>query len=536
LDVSVHVEAELRLRQRETRLSAVFNHTSDAMLLFTVEKGGGFRVAAANKSFMEWAKPLAPVTEAQLLGLTVEQMAGEVFAKPGALDKHLERMRQAVASRGPCTFDNTVAFPGGARFAEVTVVPVLDDAGECAHVLWSSRDVTERVTAEQARVKLETKLRQAAKMEAVGRLAGGVAHDFNNLLSVILSYCELSMRGLRQGDPLAREMGEIRHAGERAAELTRQLLAFSRQQVSSPRILSLNTVLVGMEPMLRRLIGEDIELRVITEPSLWLCRIDPGQVEQIVMNLIVNARDAMQSGGAITLETGNVVLDEAYAREHPDAVAGPHAVLAITDTGVGMAPDVIAHIFEPFFTTKAMGVGTGLGLATVYGIVRQAGGNVWVYSEPDKGTTFKVYLPRIDGAPTDEAPAQPAIADLRGTETILIVEDDEAVRRVIHGILSHAGYHVIDASNGGEALLVCEQHGATISLLLTDVVMPRLNGRKLAERLQQSRPNLKVVFMSGYTENSIVHDGVLDSGINFLSKPITPDALLRKVREVLGKS
>jgi two-component system cell cycle sensor histidine kinase/response regulator CckA len=360
------------------------------------------------------------------------------------------------------------------------------------------------VCGEQERARLEGKLRQAGKMEAVGRLAGGVAHDFNNLLTVVLSYSDFVLRSLRPDDPLRAQITEIRGAGERAANLTRQLLAFSRQQVSSPRVISLNTVLAGVEPMLRRLLGEDIEVRTLPAQDLFLCKIDPGQVEQILM------------------------------KEHPEASVGPHAVLAVTDTGVGMGPDVLAHLFEPFFTTKAMGLGTGLGLATVYGIVKQAGGCLWVYSEPGKGSTFKVYLPRVEGEEAQVSPPPDAFGDLRGTETVLLVEDEEGVRRVVHGILVQAGYHVIEASNGGEALLVCEQHGATIGLLLTDVVMPRLNGRKLAERLLQIRPDLKVLYMSGYTENAIVHHGVLDSGIQFLPKPITPDALLRKVREVLG--
>ena len=422
---------------------------------------------------------------------------------------------------------------------DVALLQVIGDHAALALANARLLDDVQRELAEHKRTRAsleraEDKLRQAAKMEAIGRLAGGVAHDFNNILCVVLSYSDIVLGGLHPDDPLRRDLTEIKQAGERAADLTRQLLAFSRQQVSSPRVLDLNKVIAGVESMLRRLLGADVEVRSLPAADLFLCKIDPGQVEQVLMNLVVNARDAMPEGGAIVIETGNALLDEAYVGEHPEASVGPHVVLAVSDTGMGMDHETLARIFEPFFTTKAMGVGTGLGLATVYGIVKQAGGCVWVYSEPGKGTTFKVYLPRAQGDETQASPAPAEVSDLRGTETVLLVEDEEGVRRVMHGILARAGYHVIDASNGGEALLVCEQHGAKIALLLTDVVMPRLNGRKLAERLLQIRPELKVLYMSGYTENAIVHHGVLDSGIEFLAKPVTPDALLRKVREVLG--
>ncbi|MGD0678207.1 MAG: GAF domain-containing protein [Polyangiaceae bacterium] len=380
----------------------------------------------------------------------------------------------------------------------------------------------------------EEKLRQVAKMEAVGRLAGGVAHDFNNILSIILSYSEVAIEGLRMEDPMRRDLIEIQRAGERAGELTRQLLAFSRQQIMSPRILNLNSIVTGIEPMLRRLLGEDIALHFVPEPHLYVAKVDPGQVEQILMNLVVNARDAMPDGGSITIETANVMLDEGYVAAHPEASIGPHAALSVSDSGIGMTRDVLARIFEPFFTTKPTGTGTGLGLATVYGIVKQSGGCVWVYSEPDKGTTFKVYFPRAFGPEAQASSPAASSENLRGSETILVVEDEAQVRVLVRDILLRAGYHVIEASNGGEAFLVCEQYGATIQMLLTDIVMPRMNGRQLAERLRQIRPDIKVLFMSGYTENAIVHHGVLDSGLHFLQKPITPDRLLRKVREVLG--
>jgi len=384
---------------------------------------------------------------------------------------------------------------------------------------------------EREREKAE-QLRQSQKMDAVGQLAGGVAHDFNNLITVITGYSDLLLRGMPSTSPVFRKLSEIKKAGDRAASLTRQLLAFSRKQVFQERVVDLNSIVADMDKMLQRLIGEDIDLVSLLEPSLCWIKADPGQIEQVLLNLAVNARDAMPRGGKLTIETRHAILDEAYVKSHLAAKPGRWLMLAVSDTGIGMDTETQKRIFEPFFTTKEIGKGTGLGLATVYGIVKQSGGNIWVYSEPDKGTTFKIYLPIAEEfANMESKTCQSEIA--QGQGTILLVEDDELVRDLAADILEPSGYRVLPAANGVEALRICAEHVGKIELMITDVVMPQMGGRELAERVALMRPDTLVLYISGYTDDAVVRHGVLDEEMSFLQKPFTPDSLARKVGDLL---
>jgi len=407
-------------------------------------------------------------------------------------------------------------------------------AAQAAVALENSRLYHETQRAYEELAQSQDQLAQAGKMEAIGHLAGGVAHDFNNLLMVIMGRTELLLNDLDATDPKRSSAKVIEQTALRAADLTRQLLAFSRKQVLNPVVLDLNAVVSKMGEMLRRLIGEDIALVTVLGSALGHAKADPGQIEQIIMNLAVNARDAMPEGGRLTLETANVDLDAGYARKHVGARPGPHVMLALSDTGIGMDAQTQARIFEPFFTTKGPRKGTGLGLAMVYGIVKQSGGNIWVYSEPGKGASFKIYLPRIE-EPIDDSHAGSSLpAPVHGVETVLLVEDEDTVRDLTRDILEAHGYTVLEARHGAEALRISEQHSGAIDLMLTDVVMPEMGGREVAERLAVRRPETKVLYMSGYTDSAVVHHGVLDASTAFLQKPFSATVLVRKLREILG--
>ena len=523
-EVEVRNRGRVALRQSERMFQGVFDAAPDGLLVVTPD---GAIVLANVEAERMFGRALAGGVIEELLPAALR--GGHVshrerfFALPRI--RRMGEGRDLLARRADGTEFPVEVSLGGYSYNE-------HNAALCV-----VRDITARRTLEESLRRSEHQLRQAQKMEAIGNLAGGVAHDFNNLLSVILSYSSMLAEDMTPSDPRRADLEQIEAAGLRAVDLTRQLLAFSRQQILQPKVVDLNDIVAGMERMLRRLIGEDVELTVLLASGLGKVKVDPGQIEQIAMNLAVNARDAMPHGGKLTIETANVELDEGYCAAHVGAASGPHVMLAVTDTGTGMDKATQARMFEPFFTTKEKGKGTGLGLATVFGIVQQSGGNVWVYSEPGKGTTFKVYFPRTDAEAVVDArvhdSSAPETATVGGTETILLVEDEESVRVLARTILRRFGYHVLEAQSGGDALLICEQHLSEIHLMLTDVVMPRMSGRQLSDRLQSLRPQMKVLYMSGYTDNSIVHHGVLDSGVAFLQKPITPDALTRKVREVL---
>jgi PAS domain S-box-containing protein len=411
-------------------------------------------------------------------------------------------------------------------YVRLFTAPIRDENGGITGIINVLTDETQNR-------QLQTQLIQSQRLESVGRLAGGVAHDFNNLLTIINGYSELVMSQLDEFDPLHRSVTEIRKAGERAAALTRQLLAFSRRQVMRVSIVDINTVVADMDKMLRRLIGEDIQLMTCLEASLRRVKTDGSQIEQVIMNLAVNARDAMPQGGKLTIETANVDLDANYAAKHQDIAPGPYVMLAVSDTGSGMDRETQLHIFEPFFSTKEDSKGTGLGRSIVYGIVKQSGGCIWVYSEPGYGTTFKVYLPAVE----DEAAAIKSARILpgsgRGSELILLVEDEDSVRRLITGILKSGGYTVLEAMNAGDALVICEKHKEAIDLMITDVIMPNMSGAELAARLADTRPDMKVLFMSGYPDEAVVNHGIIDHVNAFIQKPFTPEVFLQKVRTIL---
>jgi len=515
-DITERKATERELRESEERYRDLVENARDIIYTHDLE-GNYLSVNRAGE---------------QLLGYTREEARGMSWVQvvaPEYRERVCEMLALKLAGKGKTVYGLEVVAKNGRRLAVEVNSRLTYRDGIAVCVQGIARDVTERR-------ELEEQLRQAQKMEAVGRLAGGVAHDFNNLLTVINGYSDIAIGRLSAEDPLRLNVEEVRKAGERAAGLTRQLLAFSRKQVLQPKVIDLNEIVSEMEKMLRRLIGEDIVLRAELRPGLGSVKADPGQVEQVLMNLAVNARDAMPCGGRLTIGTENVYLDEGYAAHHVSVAPGRYVMLAVSDTGVGMDEETLARIFEPFFTTKEKGKGTGLGLSTVYGIVKQSGGHIWVYSEAGRGTTFKIYLPRVDAGAREHRPAAESAEGLTGTETILLAEDDELLRNLARIILSDYGYRVLAAKNGAAAISIFESTEEPIHLLLTDVVMPGISGRELADRLTRLRPETKVLYMSGYTDDAIVHHGVLDEGVNFLQKPFTSDALARRVREILGSA
>jgi signal transduction histidine kinase len=407
----------------------------------------------------------------------------------------------------------------------VSFFPVRSPSGNTEGVGAIALETTERR-------HLEEQLQHSQKMEAVGRLAGGIAHDFNNILTAIKSYGDLLVDDMARGSARVEDVEEIREAADRAANLTRQLLAFSRQQMLRPRILDVNSMVRDLKNMLERLIGADVELKTSLAADLGMVTADPGQLEQILLNLVVNARDAMPEGGRIDIATANVELDEEYARTHAATSAGPHVMLSVSDTGVGMSRETQKHLFEPFFTTKDLGKGTGLGLSTVYGIVKQSGGWIWVYSEEGKGTTFKIYLPRVDEKAEPSLPAAHSNGN-GGSETILLVEDEPTVREVAARVLRRSGYTVVEALNGADALSKCKEPGSRFDLIVTDIVMPEMGGLELAKRVKETQPFAGILFTSGYTEEAVQRRSFLEPGAAFLEKPFTPAHLAQRARQVL---
>jgi PAS domain S-box-containing protein len=517
-DITARKQAEQELQISEARFRTL---TEDAPTAISMSRRG--RVVYANPTYLR----MFGFERAEELN---NRPTIELFA-PQCRDEVMERAnRRAQGLPVPREYESIGLRADGSEFPMLVAVITMQFAEGPALVGFIT-DLTGPKQVAEERRRLEEQLRQAQKLESIGRLAGGVAHDFNNLLTVINGYAQLLLRDLKAGDPLRDSLEEIHSAGERAAGLTRQLLAFSRRQVLSPRVLDLNRVVSEMQPMLARLLGEDVELRVELHAGAATICADPHQLEQVVMNLTVNARDSMPDGGKLRIETAVVEWGEGQARSHPDARVGRYVVLAVSDTGVGMDEETRNRIFEPFFTTKGIGKGTGLGLSMVQGIVAQSGGYIDVYSEEGQGTTFKIYLPALAEAAADAE--NPEVAPtVGGKETVLVVEDQAEVRKYAVAVLKEYGYRVIPVEGAGEALLLCERE--RIDLVLTDVVMPHISGQELAERLKTLQPGIKVLFMSGYTDNIIEHHGVLEEGAEFIEKPFSPGELARKVRTALG--
>lgn len=527
-DITERKRTEEALRQSEERLK---------LALATAQMGVWEWEIAADSVF--WSPECYAIFDWQHVAHTLQAFTSVVA--PADLNHVMTTLHEALANQTMYSAEFRIIRPDGEiRWVYNLGRATYADSGKPLRMIGIVQDITERKRAEEAQATLEEQLRQAQKMETVGRLAGGVAHDFNNLLTVIQGYCDLMLAKMASDNPLRAKLEQIQKAGKRAAALTGQLLAFSRKQMLSPTVLDLNNLVTNLQVMLERLIGEDITLATVLQPGLWSVTADPSQLEQVIMNLAVNARDAMPTGGRLTIETVNLPHEQVQFRTklgsmQSAVLSGPCVMLAVTDTGCGMDEETQTHMFEPFFTTKELGKGTGLGLATVYGIIKQSGGDIFVYSEPGHGSTFKIYLPAnaelIKQPMTTCAPTIPE----QGHETILLVEDEEMVCRLVQAALEDKGYTILEAHYASEALAIVNQYPGTIDLLMTDVVMPQMSGRVLAERLVGLRPELKVLFTSGYTDDSVVRHGLLTAEVEFLPKPFSPRALAHKVREVLDK-
>jgi len=540
-DITERKGAELLLKDREEELAAIYDNAPLIMLL--VDENWKIRKTNA--------------FTAQLVGTTIVNMVnmrcGAALRCVHALDNpegcgfgpsckecalRLTILNTIETGRSHHEEKVSMSFSDGENEREATFLISTKKLliREQPLALVSMRDITERNQAEQQMLSLQDQLQQSQKMEAIGRLAGGVAHDFNNLLTVITGYCELFLRDLSKDDPGRQKLNEIAKAADRAGNLTRQLLAFSRRQILEMKVVNFNIILKDLDNMLHRVIGEDIDFKTVFVDDLGLVKVDPGQMEQVVINLVVNAKDAMPSGGNLTIETANTELDERYTRSHAGMIPGAYVMLSVSDSGVGMTREVQEQIFDPFFTTKGVGKGTGLGLSTVYGIVKQSGGDIYIYSEVGKGTTFKVYLPQVF-EPLEELKKEvPAEKIPQGNETVLVVEDEGSVRKVAVDILKMQGYKVLEATGGEEALIICEKEKNPIHLILTDVVMPQMNGPQVIERLMQVRQDFKVLYMSGYADETVIHHRLVEKGVAIIHKPFTVEKLARKVREVLANN
>jgi PAS domain S-box-containing protein len=515
IDVTRRRLAERRIQERTTYLNALVENTPVPLLALDPDQ----RVQIANPAFV------------RLFGYSPEELRGRnpddlIAPDDPKLRTEATGFTQDCLNGRPVRATSTRRRKDGKLVdVEIYGVPLLE-SGRLIGVYVMYQDLTEQR-------ELSAQLRQSQKMEAVGRLAGGIAHDFNNLLTVILGTSDMLLEDMGEGHPMREELREIRAAGHRAAGLTRQLLAFSRKQVLRPEVLNLNVLVTNAERLLRRLIGEDIEMKTTLTVGLWSVRADPGQIEQAILNLAVNARDAMPGGGKLTLATNNVRLDATMAHRYPEMGPGEYVEIVVSDTGIGMDEDVRSRLFEPFFTTKPAGKGTGLGLSTTYGIVKQSGAFIWAESEPGNGSSFRIYLPRIDAEPLGGSEAAPVGPSTRGNETILLVEDEPEVRALVDRVLRNQGYRVLSASRPSEAIAIASQQSVRLDLIVTDVVMPEMNGAELARRLKTYRRSLPVLYLSGYTADAIGQHGVLDPGTMFLEKPFRLDVLARKVREAL---